>query len=59
MNGVLNGGKTLRDRILKNISVYEIHYSKYQLIKSMHRIIASLFQQKSLGAYRNSGIQPN
>ena len=28
MNGILNGGKTLRERILKNISVCETHYSK-------------------------------
>ena len=31
----------------KNISVCEIHYSKYQLIKSMYKIITSLFLQKS------------
>ena len=62
MNGVVNGGKTLRERILKNICVYEIHYSKYQLIKSVYKIITSLFLHKSLHsleAYRNSGIQPN
>ena len=29
-DGVLNGVKTLRKRIIKDISVYEIHYSKYQ-----------------------------
>ena len=57
MNGILKRGKTLRERIL-NIYVYEIHYSKNQLIKSMHKIITSLFLQKSLEAYRNSGIQP-
>ena len=60
MNGVLNGGKTLKERILKNMSVYEIHYSRYQLIKRMHKIITSLLLQKSLEAYRSySGIQPN
>ena len=38
MNGILNGGNTLRERILKiYLSVCDIHYSKYQLIKSMHR----------------------
>ena len=42
MNGVLQGGMTLRERILKNISVCEIHYSKYQLIKSMYKIITSV-----------------
>ena len=42
MNGILNRGKTLRERILKNISVCEIHYSKYQLIKSMYKIITSV-----------------
>ena len=42
----------------KNIFVCEIYYSKYQLIKSMFKIINSLFLQKSLEAYRNSGIQP-
>ena len=31
MNGILNGGKTLRERVLKNISVCEIHYSKDNL----------------------------
>ena len=35
VNGILQRGKTLRERILKNISVCEIHYSTYQLIKSM------------------------
>ena len=42
MNGVLQGGTTLRERILKNISVCEIHYSKRQLIKSMYKIITSV-----------------
>ena len=40
----------LRVKILKNISVCEIRYSKYQLIKSMYRTITSLFLQKSLEA---------
>ena len=31
MNGILSGGKTLRARVLKNISVCEIHYSKDNL----------------------------
>ena len=35
MNGILHRRKTLRERILKNISVCEINYFKYQLIKSM------------------------
>ena len=56
MNGILNRGKILRERTLKNISVCEIHYSKYQLIKTLYKIITSLFQQKSLEAYHNSGI---
>ena len=38
-------------------SIFNI--KKYQLIKSMYKIITSLFLQKSLEAYRNSGIQPN
>ena len=59
MNGIVNGGKTLRKRILKNISVCKINYSKYQLIKSMYKIITSLSAQKSLEAYQNSGIKPN
>ena len=59
MNGILNGGKTLRERILKNVYVCEIHYSKYQLRKSMYKIITSQFLQKSLEVYHNSGIQPN
>ena len=60
MNGILNGGKTLRERILKNISVCEIHYSKYYLMKSMYKIITSLLLQKSLeAADHNSGIHPN
>ena len=59
MNGIQNGGKTLREKILKNVSVREIHYSKYQLMKSTYKIITPLFLQKSLEAYHNSGIQPN
>ena len=42
-----------------NIFVFEILYSKYQLIKSMYKTIASLFLQKSLNAYRNTGRQLN
>ena len=42
-----------------NTFVCEMHYSKYQLIKSMYKIITSLFLQKSLEAYCNSGIQLN
>ena len=42
-----------------NIFVYEIHYSKYQVIKGIYKIIISIFQQKSLEAYHNSGIQSN
>ena len=57
MNGILNRGKILRERIPKIFPVYEIHYSKYQLIKSMYKIITSLFLQKSLKGYRSSGIQ--
>ena len=48
-----------KERILKNISVCEIHYSKYELMKSMYKIITSMFLQKSLEPYHNSGIQPN
>ena len=58
-NGIINGGKTPRERTLKNISVCEIHYSKYQLMKNMYEIIISLFLQKSLKAYHSSGIQSN
>ena len=44
----------------KEISpVYELHYSIYQFIKSINKIITSLFLQKSLEAYRNSEIQSN
>ena len=43
MNDILHRGKTLRERILKCIFVCEIHYSKYQLIKSMYKMITSLF----------------
>ena len=32
----------------KNIYVYEIHYSKYQLVKSMYKIITSLFLRNHL-----------
>ena len=39
----------------KNISVCKIHYSKYQLIKSIYKIITSLSLQRSLEAYRNQG----
>ena len=42
-----------------SIVVCEIHYSKYQLIKIMYKVISSLFLQKSLEAYHNSRIQPN
>ena len=60
MNGIISREKTLRERFLKNnIFICEIHYAKYQLIKSMYTTIIFLFRQKSLGAYRNSGIQPN
>ena len=58
MNAILNGGKTLRESP-KKIFVRKIHYSKYQLIKSIHKIITSLFPQKLLEANRNSGIQAN
>ena len=51
MNGILNGGKTLRERILKNIFVCEIYYSKYQFMKNAYKIITFLFLQKSLEAY--------
>ena len=50
MNGILNGGKTLRERILKNIFVCEIYYSKYQFMKNAYKIITFLFLQKSLEA---------
>ena len=52
MNGILNGRKTLKERILKNIFVCEIHNPEYQLIKSMYKIITSLFLQKSLKVLR-------
>ena len=57
VNGILNGEYTLRERILKNISVCEIHYSKHQLMKNIYKIITSLFLSKSLEAYHKSGIQ--
>ena len=59
MNEILNGRKKLRERILKNIPVCEIHCSKHQLMKSMYKIIKSLFLQKSLEVYRNSGMHSN
>ena len=34
-DGILNRGKTIREIILKNISVCEIYYSKYQLEKTL------------------------
>ena len=40
--------KDTKGRILKNISVCQIHYSKYQLTKRMDKIITSLFLQKHL-----------
>ena len=46
------GERDLREIILKIISVCEMHYSKYQLIKRMYKIITSLFLQKSLKASR-------
>ena len=52
MNGILNGRKTLKERILKNIFVCEIHNPEYQLIKSMYKIITSLFLQKLLKVLR-------
>ena len=58
MNEILNGRKTLSERILKNIPVCEIHCSKHQLMKSMYKIM-SLFLQKSLEVYRNSGMHSN
>ena len=59
MNGILHRAKTQKERILKNILVCEIHYSKYLLMKSKYKIITFLFLQKSLEAHRNSGIHPN
>ena len=47
------------DNPKNNTFVCEIRYSKYQLTKSMYKIITSMFLQKSLGAHRNSGIHPN
>ena len=58
MSGFLNGGKTLRESILKNISVCQYIFLKITY-KSMYKIITPLFLQKSLEAYRNSGIQQN
>ena len=57
MNGILHGGKTLREKILKNISVCEIHYSKYQLIKSMYKIITSFFRDTAkLKVFKKSAL---
>ena len=58
MNGILTEGKTLKEKILKNIFVCEMHYSEYQLKRVMYKIITSLLLQKLLKAYRNSGRQP-
>ena len=43
----------------KKIFAWEIHCSEYQLIKDMYKIITSLFLQKLVKAYRNSGGQSN
>ena len=52
--------KDIKGENPKKISpVYEIHYSKHKLTKSMDEIITSLFLQKSFEAYLNSGIQSN
>lgn len=48
MNGILTGGKTLKKKIIKITFVCERHYPEYQFIKSLHKIITSLFVQKSL-----------
>ena len=58
MNGILHR-KDTKGENPKNISLCEIHYSKYQLIKSRSKIIICLPLPKSLEPYRNSGIQPN
>ena len=42
MDGILHRGKTLSERNLKNVSFCEIHYSKYQLMKSMYKMITSV-----------------
>ena len=56
MNGTLHGGKTLREKILKNISVCEMH-SKNQLIKSMYKIITSVFRDTAkLKVFKNSAL---
>ena len=47
------------ENLKNNIFVWEIHFSKYQLIKNMYKIITSLVLQKSLKTNCNSGIQPN
>ena len=57
VNGILNGGKILSERVLKNVCLRNTLF-KYKLIKSMYEIITSLFVQKSLEAYHNSGTQP-
>ena len=43
----------------KKIFACEIHCSEYQLIKDMYKLITSLFLQKLVKAYRNSGGQSN
>ena len=48
--------KDTKEENPKNIPIYKIQYSKYQLVKSIYKIIISLFLQKSLEVYRNSGI---
>ena len=49
MNGIINGGKTLREiaNPKNNIFICKIHCYKYQLIKSMYKIITSLYLKKS------------
>ena len=59
INGILHRGKTLKGENPKKYSVGEIRYSKYQLIKSMRKVITSLILQKSLEADGNSRIQSN
>ena len=59
MIGIPTGVKKRRERIMKNISACERQYSEDQPIKSMHKIITSLFLQISLNGFRNSWKPPN
>ena len=50
MNGVLKRKKDIKGEDPKKYLHLRIHYSRYQFIKSMYKLITSVFLQKSLEA---------